>query len=144
MNTTLSPSFFASRFISAILTARRLGFVVKAMKRKNIPLNVKKTIWAKACVICGLSGLTQVDHIVPIANGGMNDMENLQPLCKQCNNKKNCHKSNDDLLDCYLQNRDAHIRKHAWYLSMIGRNFWDGPAKEEYDLFYTRSLAEAF
>jgi 5-methylcytosine-specific restriction protein A len=144
MKTTLSPSFFASRFISAILTARRLGFFVNTMKRKIIPSKVKKTIWSKACVICGLSGLTQVDHIIPIANGGMNDIENLQPLCKQCNNKKNCHKSNDDLIDCYLENREAHIRKHAWYLSMVNRNHWDGPVKAVYDSFLTRSMKEAF
>ena len=58
--------------------------------------------------------------------------------------KKNCHKSNDDLIDCYLQNREAHIRKHAWYLSMVKKNHWDGPIKEVYDSFLIRSLAEAF
>jgi len=101
-------------------------------------------IWSKSCVICGLSGLTQVDHIIPIANGGTDDIENLQPLCKQCNNKKNCRKSNDDLFDCYLENREAHIRKHAWYLSMVNRNHWDGPVKAVHDSFLTRSMKEAF
>jgi hypothetical protein len=30
----------------------------------------------------------QIDHIVPIANGGKNSVDNLQPLCKKCHTNK--------------------------------------------------------
>lgn len=29
-----------------------------------------------------------VDHVVPLAAGGMNDESNLQPLCQACHNRK--------------------------------------------------------
>ena len=32
-----------------------------------------------------------IDHIVPLAKGGVNDLVNLQILCKNCNNKKYTH-----------------------------------------------------
>ena len=31
---------------------------------------------------------TEVDHIVPLAAGGTNDFENLQPLCHECHSRK--------------------------------------------------------
>jgi len=43
------------------------------------------------CQICGKKEgdtLLMVDHIVPIAQGGHNDVDNLQTLCWECNLKK--------------------------------------------------------
>ena len=43
------------------------------------------------CQKCGKSGnLTclEIDHIIPIAKGGNNNIENLQVLCYECNMKK--------------------------------------------------------
>ncbi|WP_432760661.1 HNH endonuclease [Neisseria subflava] len=30
----------------------------------------------------------ECDHIVPLADGGEDDVENLQTLCKECHSKK--------------------------------------------------------
>lgn len=43
------------------------------------------------CLCCGIvavkSELT-IDHIIPLWLGGMNVKENIQPLCRPCNNRK--------------------------------------------------------
>lgn len=39
------------------------------------------------CVKCG-DKATEVDHIIELANGGTDDLENLQPLCTNCHKAK--------------------------------------------------------
>jgi len=41
------------------------------------------------CRICGKTGVElEVDHVVPVARGGSDEMENLQTLCAPCNRGK--------------------------------------------------------
>lgn len=40
------------------------------------------------CVQCGSTDRLEVDHVVAIARGGSNDIENLQTLCLPCNRSK--------------------------------------------------------
>jgi len=60
------------------------------LKRAQPQIN-RLTVFRKdnfCCVYCGsLENLT-VDHILPKANGGSNALENLQTLCKTCNDLK--------------------------------------------------------
>ena len=36
------------------------------------------------CVKCGKPGRMEVDHVIPIWNGGTDDEANLQTLCRGC------------------------------------------------------------
>jgi 5-methylcytosine-specific restriction endonuclease McrA len=40
------------------------------------------------CLACGSREDLTVDHIVPLALGGSNTIENVQPLCSVCNGSK--------------------------------------------------------
>lgn len=43
------------------------------------------------CVLCGATDDLTVDHIVPLALGGTNDLDNLHTLCRSCNCRKGVH-----------------------------------------------------
>jgi 5-methylcytosine-specific restriction endonuclease McrA len=44
----------------------------------------------RRCLRCGsLENLT-VDHVIPLGRGGPNTIENVQPLCAECDNAKGC------------------------------------------------------
>ena len=65
--------------------------------RIKMPLAVKKYVFERDnyhCQSCGQTGrkieLT-IDHIIPLATGGSNDISNLQTLCRCCNTKKKHH-----------------------------------------------------
>ncbi|MEV1168142.1 HNH endonuclease signature motif containing protein [Nonomuraea sp. NPDC049784] len=69
------------------------------LRRVRIPKWVKRAVFFREhgkCAICGkdLSGLLdalpqeQFDHVVPLADGGLNDVTNIQLLCQKCNNAK--------------------------------------------------------
>jgi 5-methylcytosine-specific restriction endonuclease McrA len=40
------------------------------------------------CLCCGKVGRMTIDHVVPLAKGGSNDISNIQPLCLRCNLSK--------------------------------------------------------
>jgi 5-methylcytosine-specific restriction endonuclease McrA len=37
------------------------------------------------CVYCGSTKNLQIDHVIPVASGGTNDVDNLRVLCKKHN-----------------------------------------------------------
>jgi 5-methylcytosine-specific restriction enzyme A len=41
-----------------------------------------------ACCLCGTTENLTIDHIIPLAKGGTNDLSNFQTLCRQCNSRK--------------------------------------------------------
>ena len=62
--------------------------------RENIPRQLRHQVFQRdgyRCRECGASNdetVLEIDHIVPVARGGTNDIENLQTLCRECNRMK--------------------------------------------------------
>ncbi|WP_144875401.1 HNH endonuclease [Hyella patelloides] len=65
--------------------------------RIKIPQSVRKYVYQRDNYQCQSCGKTKqetklnIDHIIPLATGGSNDISNLQTLCSQCNQVKKHH-----------------------------------------------------
>ena len=62
--------------------------------RIHIPPEVRKYVFERDKYQCKCCGKTNrethltIDHIIPLARGGQNDISNLQTLCRTCNQRK--------------------------------------------------------
>ena len=65
--------------------------------RIKIPPSVRDYVYQRDNYQCHSCGQTKqetqlnIDHIIPLATGGSNDMSNLQTLCANCNQTKKHH-----------------------------------------------------
>lgn len=60
-------------------------------QRISFPKEVREYIFQRdnhQCRSCGQATKLSIDHIIPLASGGSNDISNLQTLCSQCNSQK--------------------------------------------------------
>jgi len=48
-----------------------------------------KLSYCYKCAICGEKKPLTKDHKIPLSKGGSNNIDNIQPLCRNCNSKKN-------------------------------------------------------
>ncbi len=44
--------------------------------------------WNYQCLKCGNSGKLVADHVIPLFRGGEHSINNIQPLCSECNLRK--------------------------------------------------------
>ncbi|MHC5726464.1 MAG: HNH endonuclease [Nostoc sp.] len=71
-----------------------MGILRKRTRRISIPPEVRIFVFERdkyqcqSCHSIFFKTELNVDHIIPLALGGSNDLSNLQTLCRHCNNKK--------------------------------------------------------
>lgn len=66
------------------------------------------------CLACGMNGpdiKLEPDHIIPISLGGLNIIENLQPLCEKCNERK--HTKIIDYRELWERTKEGKLCKKA-------------------------------
>lgn len=61
-----------------------------ADRRKSIPPSVRAQVKPEGaiCYVCRSRYATQIDHIVPLSQGGSSEIENLAPICVPCHRVK--------------------------------------------------------
>lgn len=70
--------------------AERLEYSRRDAVRKKARAHMSELIRrdGKQCKRCGTIERLTIDHIIPLARGGNNDLNNLQLLCVRCNSAK--------------------------------------------------------
>ena len=80
----------------------------KNIRKKTIPSTVKRLVWnnyigenigKSKCYCCKLTDITQLSfhcgHIIAEKNGGKIDINNLRPICQNCNSSMGTTNMND-------------------------------------------------
>lgn len=75
------------------VSSRGIGSSSRKSKRKPLGERLRKLVAAGQKWQCGtcrdlLAASFEVDHIVPVCNGGTNDPKNLVALCRNCHGEK--------------------------------------------------------
>ncbi|WP_206602760.1 HNH endonuclease signature motif containing protein [Streptomyces sp. M41(2017)] len=55
---------------------------------RYIPARVRRQVLDANCAYCGGPFPTEVDHVIPVAQGGSGDLSNLAAACEPCNREK--------------------------------------------------------
>ena len=90
----LASLWLADLLILVMLLIRSDERRIRPTKRASWPKGLKQSLMKRqdnTCAYCGYRRIARsmdVDHIVPIARGGSNDMINLQVICSPCNQRK--------------------------------------------------------
>lgn len=80
-----------------LLEGKRLVHAT-GQKKKNIPKSMKRLVWdtyigptigMAKCLCCQHADIRQIEfhcgHVIAEANGGATTVENMRPICAQCN-----------------------------------------------------------
>ena len=67
------------------------------VRRKRLSKTEREAIlqqYGGVCYICGwaIEGAFDVDHVIPLAAGGTNEIDNLAPVHKSCHRRKTAEK----------------------------------------------------
>lgn len=80
-----------------LVQKRYLVRTASTRKKKNtwpsryIPKQLRELVLARdshRCVLCSASVWLEIDHIIPVSQGGRGELANLQTLCRSCNRAK--------------------------------------------------------
>ena len=111
----------------------------KTLKRVDTPKETKETLLEEqeykcANDSCGTTltlGISECDHIIPFANGGTNDPENLQMLCIPCHKEKSA-----------AEKEEGYGENHPDYHSQFSPSVFEHVVKHIHPLAFVEFASE--
>ncbi|ONH60470.1 tellurium resistance protein TerE [Frankia sp. CcI49] len=85
------PEYAAAVLSGTLRVAKRLVLAPGQRDTRAIPPDVKAAVWQRdgaACVQCQATEYLEFDHVIPHSLGGATSVNNLQLLCRRCNQEK--------------------------------------------------------
>jgi 5-methylcytosine-specific restriction endonuclease McrA len=99
--------------INHVLRRARMFEALGFFTKKDFRL--KCEICDNVCVYCGEEKRLGPDHVIPLARGGSNYIENILPACKQCNCTKGT-KTFEEFLSSHTQEEQEEILTRVYLL----------------------------
>lgn len=99
----------------------------KKKKKKTIPKNKRRLVWSEnngnknraKCYSCGIveldyQGSWECGHVISENDGGTLDVNNLKPICSNCNKTMGTKNMNDFIKECYPE-RHNKLNNTGWF-----------------------------
>ena len=86
--------WMADQLIGVMLITRKNERTIRPTERVTWPQGLKQRLMRRqnnTCVYCAhrrIARSFEIDHIVPVVRGGTNNFDNLQVICRPCNQRK--------------------------------------------------------
>jgi 5-methylcytosine-specific restriction endonuclease McrA len=93
------------------------------IKRRTFSAAVRQMYSGVPCAVCGSDYQLCIDHRIPLAAGGTNELGNLQSLCGPCNARKGFKRTHEEMTAWYADNKELIDRDRR----RRERNRWTNP-----------------
>lgn len=87
----LNDPWLAEAVLTAATRIHKRQLIAPGQVSRHIPQDIKVAVWQRdqgQCVQCAATQYLEFDHIIPHSRGGATSVNNLQLLCRNCNNAK--------------------------------------------------------
>lgn len=88
-----NPTHRARHLMTAKVNVHKRRAIVRGLGAHFTPQEWRDLCahYGNRCLRCGADGPLVPDHVTPLSRGGSNTIDNIQPLCSDCNARKHAH-----------------------------------------------------
>ena len=107
--------------------------------RKPLKKSIRFEVFKRdsfTCQYCGAKApdaILEVDHIIPVKDGGSDEIMNLVTSCRDCNRGKSCRELSDDTVVKKKQRQAEEVQERREMLQMMAQ--WHEELRDESEIY---------